>query len=384
MKIIVDANIPLAERLFGGLGDLVVLESADIQAGSVRDADALIVRSVTRVNADLLEGSRVRFVGTATAGTDHLDLDWLDARGITCASAPGSNAASVVEYVISALDVLAERDGWRLRDRRLAVVGCGHTGGGLYDRLDPLAAEVVACDPFLQDEDTHGDARRWVDLAEAFRADIVSLHVPLTRGGPSPTLGMVTEALIGQMPQDAVLVNTARGPVMPREVLETMMQRRPDIRYVVDVWDGEPQVSSALLSGADILTPHIAGYSYDGKVRGALMVHKAFCRTFGLPRRLKARQVMPLPQVESVSLAEVQNASRVVSRVSRLIYDVRTDDARFRGALKRGEPAGQVFAECRRHYPQRREFGTLRVVTRRCDADFMRRVRALGFRVRSE
>lgn len=263
MKIVVDENMPYAEALFGRLGEVVAVRGRPLPAAALVGADALMVRSVTTVNQALLAGQRVRFVGTATAGTDHVDTAWLAQAGIGFSAAPGCNAIAVVEYVFSALMLLAERDGFALRDKTVGIVGVGNVGSRLQRRLTALGIRTLLCDPPRADR---GDDEQFHSLADLQReADIITFHTPLNKSGPYRTLHLADADFLRGLPPGRILINAGRGAVVDNAALLQALEAGQDLRVVLDVWEPEPMLSLPLLARVDIATPHIAGYSLEGK-----------------------------------------------------------------------------------------------------------------------
>lgn len=282
MKIVADANILDVESGFGEYGELVLRPGREISPADVRDADALIVRSITRVDAALLEGSRVRFVATATSGTDHLDLEWLRRNGITVADAAGCNANAVAAYVMAALQELAVPE-----DCRALVIGAGHVGTRVVHRLQRKGVSCRVVDPFVEASGVSEAVRRdfdgrvpelaFADLDESLaEADIVSLHVPLTAGGPHPTRALLNAERLSLPRPGSVLINTARGEVLDEAALKQRLQQRGDLQAVLDVFHNEPEIDRELIHLARIATPHIAGYSRAAKLAGTARVLEAF------------------------------------------------------------------------------------------------------------
>lgn len=341
--------MPMVAELFAGHGEVHLMPGRLISADQVVDADILLVRSVTPVNAQLLAGSRVKFVGTATIGTDHLDLGWLAQQNIAVASAPGCNAAAVGDYVIAALSA-CEPD-WQYKT--IAIVGCGNTGGGLYRRLEALGVECRCFDPFLS-------SRQIPDLTSfdaVLEADIICLHTPLTRSGPHPTWHLFDEKVLGRLRDDTLLLNAGRGEVIDNLALLARLERG-QLRAVLDVWEGEPDINLDLLERVVLGTPHIAGYSLEGRLRGTLMVYNAFCRWSGNPASLELDSVLELMgggagQCGSV---EVDSASTLESVVL-AAYDPRRDHHHMATAFtSSGDKQEGVFDRLRKNYTQRREF----------------------------
>ncbi|HEX8386957.1 MAG TPA: 4-phosphoerythronate dehydrogenase [Rubricoccaceae bacterium] len=369
--MLADANIPAASDAFGRFGAVRLLAGRDLTRDSVAGADVLLVRSVTPVDAALVEGTAVRFVGTATAGVDHVDRAALARLGIAFASAPGSNATSVVEYVLAALLGLAEAEGHDLMGATLGVVGAGAVGGRLVPRARALGLEVVVCDPpRAAAGHTDHDYRLLGEVLD--RADIVTLHTPLTGpdGSPWPTHGLIGARELAAMKPGAWLVNAARGPVVDGPAVLAARRSRRLGALVLDCWPGEPAPDPALVDAADIATPHIAGYSAEGKLNGTEMIESAL-------RAWVARQGAggvppwagpPPPPAREVGSATVGlpgpranglERTRWLARLGRGAYAVWDDDHRFRTAMAAAGPDAAAravaFAELRRTYPTRHE-----------------------------
>ncbi|HTY58756.1 MAG TPA: 4-phosphoerythronate dehydrogenase, partial [Bacteroidota bacterium] len=272
MNIAVDRNIPLAGSAFAGLGNVTLLETTAVTPANVRDAGALVIRSETRVGPGLLEGSAVRFVGSATIGTDHIDIPYLASKGIAFANAPGSNANSVKEYVLAALLTLARRGGFGLRGKTLGIVGVGNVGSRVSGMARSLGMTVFENDPPRARKEGGG---AFLPLDALMEADIVTLHVPLTRTGSDPTYHLFDAGRIGRMKPGSILLNTSRGAVVETAPLSRALRDGHIAAAVIDVWEGEPLIDTGLLGLAALGTPHIAGYSIDGKVKAAGMVRAA-------------------------------------------------------------------------------------------------------------
>lgn len=282
MHILADENIPLVEAFFAEHGEIRRMHGRTINRAALGDSEVLLVRSVTRVDRELLEGSRVRFVGTCTIGTDHLDLDYFEEVGIAWASAPGCNARGVVDYVLGSLLALAEGEGVELAGLRYGVVGAGEVGGRLVEVLRGLGWNVRVCDPPRQVRETG----EFVGLDEILEeCDVISLHTPLILEGEHATFHLLDQARLERLRPGAWLINASRGAVVDNAALREQLAQRPDIQTVLDVWEGEPQVDVALAELCWIATPHIAGYSLDGKLRGTAQIYQAFCASRGWSRR---------------------------------------------------------------------------------------------------
>jgi len=354
VKILVDENMPYARELFSRTGDVVAVPGRPVPQTELDDADGLMVRSVTKVNAELLNGKPVKFVGTATAGTDHIDEAFLQQQGIAFSAAPGCNAIAVVEYVFSALLLLAERDGFALKDRTVGIVGVGNVGGRLQARLAALGIRTLLCDPPRADRGDEGDFLPLSQLVA--EADILTFHTPLFKQGAYKTLHLADEALLRALKPNAILINACRGPVVDNQALLKVLETRRDLSVVLDVWEPEPELSLPLLEKVDIATAHIAGYTLEGKARGTTQVFEAWTQFLGNPQQVALETLLPAPEFGQITLrGELDQPT--LKRLVHLVYDVRRDDAPLRKvAAVPGE-----FDRLRKNYLERREWSSLRV-----------------------
>jgi len=370
VKILVDENMPYARELFSRTGTVVAVPGRPIPAAELDDADGLMVRSVTKVNAELLDGKPVKFVGTATAGTDHIDENYLNQQDIAFSAAPGCNAIAVVEYVFSALLLLAERDGFQLKDRTVGIVGVGNVGGRLQARLEALGIRTLLCDPPRADR---GDAGEFLPLETLVaEADVLTFHTPLFKQGPYKTLHIADEALLQALKPNTILINACRGPVVDNAALLKVLAQRDDLSVVLDVWEPEPELSLPLLDKVDIATAHIAGYTLEGKARGTTQVFEAWTQFIGQPQQVPLDTLLPAPEFGTITLrGELDQPT--LKRLVHLVYDVRRDDAPLRHvAAIPGE-----FDRLRKNYLERREWSSLRV---QCDnAETAALLAKLGF-----
>ena len=359
MLLVADENIPLLDELFADFGEIRRYPGRSISAEQVRDADALLVRSVTRVDEALLAGSRVRFVGTCTIGTDHLDLAYFASAGIHWASAPGCNARGVVDYVLGSLLALAEQTGQRLDQLVYGVVGAGQVGSRLVRVLQGLGWQVRVCDPPRQEVEG-GD---FVELAQILgQCDVISLHTPLTSEGAHPTHHLIGAEQLQALKPGAWLINASRGAVVDNAALRAHLEADAELEVVLDVWEGEPQVDVELAALCQLATPHIAGYSLDGKLRGTAMIYEAFCAFLGQVPQRHLRDLLPAPWLSELQVAPEASPEWLLAQVCRAVYDPRLDDANFLRSLQ-GDAATRraAFDQLRKHYPYRREIDGLRV-----------------------
>ncbi len=354
MKIVADENIVAVAELYRQHGDLHLLPGRAISPADVKDADVLLVRSITRVDRALLAGSRVRFVATATSGTDHLDLAWLAEQGITVAEAAGSNANAVVEYVLAALAELHWR-GIPIQGRSAAIVGFGQVGSRLHAALQTLGLDVRVCDPLVE-----ADWRqrrlpapvRFCTLEQALQASLISLHTPLSQGGSHATWHLLDHSRLAALSAGTVLINAARGAVVSNQALLERLQQGADLHCVLDVWENEPTISMPLLQAVTLGTPHIAGYSVEAKASASERNCQDFLRHFALTdsRRTDTTQVVRTRL--KVDLATARSLQDALTLCLRAAFPV----ARIDAQLREQTADARVFDAIRQRLSMRREF----------------------------
>lgn len=378
MNIVCAASLTAGREAFSTLGSLTILPEREITAAAVREADALAVRSKVKVNRALLDGSRVRFVGTATAGTDHFDTAWLDAAGIRWCGAPGCNANSVAEYLVAGLLTLATRHGFALAGRTIAIVGVGNIGRLVCAKADLLGLRALRNDPPLAEQT--GDAA-YRPLDEILpQADIVTLHVPLTDDGPHATRRLADARFFARLKPGALLVSACRGEVVDEPALRDALDRGIVRHAILDVFDDEPRGPLDLMRRADLVSPHIAGYSHQGKLNGTALVYQSLCRHAGLaPRWTPPRAAgLPVLEVDAAGRTDEQALAALV----RQAYDIEADDRALRAGLDPDPAArGRHFEQLRARYPERHEFDQYDVRLRGGSARPQAIVRGLGFRL---
>ena len=302
LNFVIERNVPFIAGLLEPYANVSYLAADEFTPSTVKNADALIVRTRTRCDEDLLAKSRCRFIGTATIGTDHIDSEWCEAHGITVINAPGCNAPAVAQYVFASIMQLANRP---IGQYTIGIVGVGHVGSIVERWARGLGMKVLICDPPRQRAE---GGENWSSLEEiAEKADIITFHTPLTREGDDRTFHIADEAFFASLSRAPIIINSARGPIVDTPALVEALDNGLVSSAVIDCWENEPEISLELLERAAIATPHIAGYSHDGKVRATQMILDAITTFFYLPRvntlaatpKGIARSVRPLDIVES-------------------------------------------------------------------------------------
>ncbi|MEX2365299.1 MAG: 4-phosphoerythronate dehydrogenase [Pseudohongiellaceae bacterium] len=377
MKIVADENIANLEEVFQGPWQILTRPGREISPQDVQDAEILLVRSVTKVDAKLLSGSSVRFVGTATSGTDHIDRAYLQEQNIDFYAAAGANANAVVEYVFCALAQLQVQYDFNWPQARVGIIGAGHIGGRLATILKGLGMDYVIHDPFLDHHSEHAD--KLVPLADVLDADVITLHVPLTVNSPYPTQHLLDTALLRNLPGNKVLINTSRGAVIDSAALLARLQVRQDLLTVIDAWENEPDIDLELLNAAALTTPHIAGYSTDAK-RNASELLRAHCSL--LPPWQGGSGADP--SAETINIPFYIETESILNHCLLAAYSIFEDHLRMQHLLLSQQP-GADFDCLRREYRQRLEFSHFRVTCADPLSPWIRHhLKVLGFLVDQE
>ncbi len=358
MKLVIDENISFAQEAFSLFGEVKLLSGRNITRSALKDADVLIVRSVTKVDEKLLGNTPVKFVGTATIGTDHVDLDYLNSRKIRFADAKGCNAFAVAEYFLTALMKVCSDEKFVLADKSIGVIGVGNVGSKVSKFSELLGLRVIKNDPPLQ---RANPSELFFTLNEALQCDIVTFHVPLSFEGPDKTFHLLNEENLESLKDGAILINTSRGAVVDNKALSKIISKK-NIRVISDVWENEPDINLSLLERVKIATPHIAGYTLEGKVNGTIMIFNELNKFLGTNYHFD----FTLPKVEKnilfynkdyIDEAELYN---ILFR----IYDIESDNDRMKKMLYFSrEDRIKHFDILRKHYPLRREFNNYIIKT---------------------
>jgi erythronate-4-phosphate dehydrogenase len=380
MIIAVDEDLPYRDEALSQLGSLRPFHGRSLKSGDLRGVDALVVRTVTPVNASLLSGTSVRFVAAASAGTDHVDQSFLKSHGIHFGCAAGSNANSVSEYILTALYVVAVRKGWNLSSKSLAVIGVGNVGSLVARKARALGMEVLLCDPPLRD--LTGDSR-YQPMEDVIDADILTFHVPLTSEGLYPTLHIVGQDLLGRLKPGQFILNSSRGKVVDGPELKKALEGRRISGAVLDVWEQEPHIDYSLLNLLDIGTPHIAGTSMDAKIGATEMIREELSRFSGLPSSPLPDSTYPVARI--LYPGQGTGGQEAVLSVLLQAFEILKKDEKLRvlGSLSPEEAAGG-FDRLRVEPPLRPEFPHFVVGLRTAHADLEPAFKALGFTVRKE
>jgi erythronate-4-phosphate dehydrogenase len=353
MKIVADDKIPFLKGVLEPFADVVYVNGSKISPDHLRDADALLIRTRTVCNEALLKGSGVKFIGTATIGHDHIDTDWCESNGITWKNAPGCNAWSVRQYITSTLLNLAAIHRFDLSDRVLGVVGVGNVGSKIVRTAELLGMRVYLCDPPKVRET---GACGFISLKGILReCDILTFHVPLNREGEDKTWHMIDTGLLSKVNSGTIIINSSRGEVADGTALKSALKSGRIAGVVLDVWENEPDIDTELMAMCDQATPHIAGYSVDGKATGTAMIIHELSRYYDLPLEDWEATSLPEPAEPVIHIdCTGLDTREIIRRAVWHTYDVKADDKRLR------MDPGQ-FEKLRGDYPPRREFGAFTV-----------------------
>jgi erythronate-4-phosphate dehydrogenase len=378
MKIVADANIPFVRECFSSVGEVEILSGRDITPQVVAKADALLVRSITRVNEGLLAGSAVRFVGTATIGFDHVDLGYLERNHIGFASAPGSNANSAAEYILAALLEIGGRHEVQLESKSIGVIGVGNVGRRVARKCEALGMRVLRNDPPLQRQTREP---QYVPLEALYDCDFLTMHTPLTHEGVDKTFHLADAGFFSSLKPGAVFLNASRGAVTDSQALKAAIRAGRLRAAVLDVWEKEPNIDTELLERVDLGTPHIAGYSFDGKVAGMIMIYNALCAHFRLRPTHALEDFLPPPDVPRLEMETKERSDEeLLAHAVERIYPIRRDDENLRRiADQTPDKRGRYFDDLRKHYPVRREFQNTTVVLDQPSESLRYKLQGLGF-----
>ncbi len=373
LSIVADRQILLAEETFSKFGKVELVDGRSIDEATVKNADVLLVRSVTQVDEPLLKNSKVGFVGSATSGIDHIDTDYLKKSNISFVHAPGSNARSVAEYVLSSLLATAEFNNFDLTKKTVGIIGCGQVGSRVKRFLDSLGVQCFLNDPPLADQ---GSAESFVGLEQVLEADIITIHVPLTTDGKYPSSKLVDKSFLDGLKTDVVLINTSRGEVVDEAALLAFKESNSEATLILDVWCDEPGININLLQQTFIGTPHIAGYSYDGKLKAtAILADALLAEAKNIPDI--AQVLTPEPVTDTIEY----NDNTAVQLAVMQTYDVRSDAIALKELMAMPSGLrGVYFDSLRKNYPIRREFTNRQINTKKLNNEMKQCLLELGFK----
>lgn len=351
MNIVADENIPHVLEAFSSLGSVTLLKGRDITANDLQQADILLVRSVTKVNQSLLNSTPVKFVASATAGFNHIDLDYLKSQNIGFARAPGSNATSAAEYVLTGICYWSLQHKVALENLSVGIIGYGNVGTRVKRLCGSMGMHCIANDPPLEEQGMAG----LESIDAALASDIVTLHVPLSYEGKHATSQLLNKQRINQLKPKTLFINASRGEAVDEKALLERIKTKHDLSLILDVWENEPDISLEMLEHTLIGTPHIAGYSLDGKIRGTEMIYQACCKFLNKPPKWFVADVNYGEHHKyDVKTSTQQDPRKAILEA----YDIVADNNRLKRLLERttSDTSDGYFDGLRKNYPIRREF----------------------------
>jgi len=373
IKIVADDKIPFLKGALEAFAELHYLPAKDINNAVLQDADALIIRTRTLCNKDLLEGTKVKFIATATIGFDHIDADYCRQNNISWTNAPGCNSSSVMQYLASALVKISQKYKFNFSDKILGIVGYGHVGSKVAKMASVLGFSVLVNDPPLQ---RAGVLSQSVSIAEIkAKADIITFHVPLINQGIDKTWHMVDADFLSSIKSDAILINTSRGEVIDNKALKRALKKKQIKGVVLDVWENEPDIDIDLLELVDIATPHIAGYSADGKANGTAMSVQALSNYFGFGLKNWFPAYVPSPANPNLEVDKTEDSKqKILSQLILATYAIDSDHQKLLQSV-------DSFEKQRGDYPLRREFANYAVNLGNQNSSLEKTIKALGFKL---
>ena len=379
MKILADENIPLANEVFSSIGSVTTMPGREITNKDLKTFDALIVRSITQVNESLLHDTSIKFVGTATAGIDHIDVQYLKDNNIFFTNAHGSNATSVVEYIFFLIYKFAVEHKIHLQNKKLGVIGVGAVGGQLAHKAEKLGFSIFCNDPPRQEK---GDEGTWKTLEDIYNCDIISLHTPLNKNGQYKTHHLFNENNLKKLKDNILFINASRGVVVDNKALLSFLKTHHKATISLDVWEGEPLINLDLLNVVYTGTPHIAGYSYDGKVRGTEMIFEQLCKYYNIKSNLDVEKLKL--QIDN-KIIEYDNRNSTLEEslfgIMQSVYNLEEDFQRFY-KIKNQNNIAQYFDLLRKTYPIKREFFNFTVKLKKRDPTLEKRLQTLNFKIK--
>lgn len=373
MKVIIDDKIPYIKGALEPFAEVVYLPGSKTTPEVVKDADALITRTRTICNERLLAGSSVKFIATATIGYDHIDTDYCKRAGIAWTNAPGCNAGSVEQYIASALHTWALEKREKLREKTIGIIGVGNVGSKVARFCETLGMKVLLNDP--PRERAEGP-EKFVPLDAILReADIITFHVPLNMDGTDATWHMAGPDFFGKLAKKPLVINSCRGEVLDTPAVKDALINGRIAGFIADCWENEPDIDLELLNMAYLATPHIAGYSKDGKANGTRMSVQALSRFFNLDLRDWQPQQIELPDTTEIFMdGSRRDEESVIAEAVLSTYDIESDSDRLKSSPEK-------FEKFRGDYPVRREFPVYTIHAKNVDKSTIHKLKTIGFRV---
>lgn len=373
IRIIADDKIPFLKGVLEPFAEVTYLPGSQINRNVAKRSDALLVRTRTKCNSELLKGTPVKFIGTATIGFDHIDTDYCEKNNIKWTSAPGCNSSSVQQYIAAALLRISTESGFSLKDKTLGIIGVGNVGSKVQKLANALGMKVILNDP--PRERREGESN-FTDVEHLLNeSDIITLHVPLNMDGEDKTFHLFSNETFNKVKKGSWLINSSRGEVVDTEALKNALNAEKIAGVVIDVWEREPEIDIPLMHMAFLATPHIAGYSTDGKANGTSMIVKDLCESFDIPMGDWYPSEVPAPPEPVLTIdCNGKSNEEILRRAVFHTYNIVEDDIRLRFDPSR-------FEKERENYPVRREFSCYTIDLKDGNEEIKKLLKSLGFKV---
>lgn len=375
INIIADGNIPFLKGVFEEYADIKYLNYQDITKNTIKDADALIIRTRTKCDELLLEKTNVKLIATATIGHDHIDKNYCKLKGIKWINAPGCNSNSVLQYVLSALFYLVGKKNYNLQDKTIGIIGVGNVGTKVLKAAEILGFKVLLNDPPRERKET---VKQFVRLDKiTTESDIITFHVPLNYSGIDKTFHLANESFFKSLKKRPILINTSRGEVIPTESLKFALENKLISHLVLDVWENEPNIDLSLMNMCSIATPHIAGYSVEGKANGTAVCVNAINDFFklGLVKNWYPTNLPLLDNNEIFIDGSNKSEQKILSSIFLKAYNIIEDDKRLRISPSK-------FEEQRANYPVRHEYGYFNLILKNSNFNIINKMKQFKFNIK--
>jgi erythronate-4-phosphate dehydrogenase len=375
IKIVADDKIPFLKGILEPFAEVEYHKGSEISNEILKDADALIIRTRTKCNKVLLEGTKVKFIATATIGFDHIDAAYCKSNEIRWISATGCNSDSVKQYIASALTSLSIKHNFDLSEKTIGIVGHGNVGSKVANLAMLFGMKVLLNDPPLQRKDSTLKFTSLNEIKE--KADIITFHVPLNREGIDKTLHMCNKVFLKSIKPTCIIINSSRGEVVDNQALKSALKNKQIKAAILDVWENEPNIDTELLRLVDYATPHIAGYSADGKANGTAMSVMAISDFFGFGLKNWFPNNVPLPDETEIKIdCKGKSAKEILSELILKTYDIQSDDKILKASV-------ETFEKQRGDYPLRREFHNYTVALENDEFQLEKTIIKIGFKVKN-
>ena len=382
MNIVCAETVISGKHAFQTLGACTICPDRDITSEHLLQTDALIVRSKTKVDAALLDGTPVKFVGTATAGTDHMDTNWLDQNDISWSAAPGCNANSVAEHITASLLHLTQKKSFSLNQKTIGVIGCGNVGRAVIKKAQALHLNILQNDPPRAAQEP--DFKHTHLLSLLPECDIITLHTPLTEEGVWPTANLASYDFFESLKPGAIFINTSRGGICDYDTWLHTQEQQILTASILDVWNPEPQIRPDCIQQATLATPHIAGHSFEGKFNGTLACYQALCKKYNLTPSWDHQADIPeapVPYLE-VDATLFKTEEALLHHIIQNVYSIEHDDQQLRLNLPADEIERAIhFDQLRKNYPLRREFNATQLRLHNASEQTEHKLSKLGFQI---